>query len=480
MRITLLLVLLSGFFFVSCSEQKTKIAEEPPLSDSLQAAYNTLYFHIFYPTADLEDWLNRKLARVIVDTDIPREQGKDSVRLIVTKAKRVRLKTVGDSVDVIFPLQVEVIADKERRSGKIRQRRVTGDLDLYLNIKPDVNRNWDIISKSVLKNHLWIKEPRLVIGNTEIGIKFILDHILKKEMNTLTSALDKALEEKVNLKKGLNRTWLRIQKPMPILRTDSLKMDTHFPKDTAILYFKIDPQTVAGDIKVTKRGFIFEMAVKTRSQIHVDSRSLQEIRPIPPFNDLKGWTPDSNRLEVLATIPLSFINHELVHILEAYKYESKMIHLTVRDIKIQGSGEKIVMKLAVEGTAKGVITIVGQPVYLPDQRLLTIRELNYELETDNLLVHLLDKNLKENLLAYMSDKVILDVGKYVSVLPDYLNNTINQGRSGDKFHLNFDEILIEDIDYLVNENALQILLKCRPKFDISLKRLPVKKQLKIR
>lgn len=470
MKIALLLILLFfGISLISCTEEKKEVAEAPPVTDSLQAGYNTLYFTIFYPTADLEDWLNRKFARVIVDKDIPREQNKDSVRLIITKPKKIRLKTVGDSVDVTFPLQIEVIADKERKSGKIAQRRVTGDLDLYLNIKPDVDRNWNIISTSSLKNHVWIKEPRLLIGSTEIGIKFILDHILKKELNTLTEALDKALEEKVNLKKGLNKTWTNLQKPMPILR-----------KDSSLLYFKIDPLTVAGDIQVTRNGFLFKMAVKNRSLVHVDSLSLKKVRPLPPFHPLKTSLPDSNRLEVLATIPLSYINHELVNLLHAYKFENKVMKLTINDIKMRGSGEKIVLKLAVEGTAEGTVTVVGQPVYLADQRLLTIRELDYDLETDHLLVNLLDKNLKENLLSYLSEKVILDVGKYINDLPEYLNNTINQGRSGDKFHLNFDEIVIEGIEYLVNENDFQILLKCRPRFDISLKRLPVKKQLKIR
>lgn len=469
MKAALLSIILLGLSLISCTEEKKKIAEEPPLTDSLQAGYNTLYFTVAYPTADLEDWLNRKFARVIVDKDIPREQNKDSVRLIVTKPKRIRLKTVGDSVDVTLPLQVEIIADRERRSGKIRQRRVTGDLDLYLNIKPDVNRNWDIISKSVLKSHLWVKEPRLVIGNAEIGIKFILDHILKKELNTLTESLDKALEERVNLKRGLSRTWANLQKPMPILK-----------KDTSLLYFKIDPQTVAGDIHVTRNGFLFKMAVKTRALVHIDSGRLKNIRPLPPFNALRTSLPDSNRLEVLATVPLSYINRELVGILQQYKFENKIMKITVSDIHMRGSQEKIVLKLSVEGTTEGKITVVGQPTYLADQRLLSIRELDYDLETDHLLVNLLDKNLKENLLSYMSEKVILDVGKYVNNLPEYLNNTINQGRSGDKFHLNFEEIHIEDIEYVVNENDLQILLKCQPKFDISLKRLPVKKQLKIR
>ncbi|WP_367915353.1 DUF4403 family protein [Leadbetterella sp. DM7] len=450
-------------------EEKKTIAEAPPLTDSLQAGYNTLYFTIFYPTSDLEDWLNRKFAKVIVDKDIPRETGKDSVRLVVTKARRIRLLTTGDSVDVTFPLQVEIIADKEKKSGRISHRRVTGELDLYLNIKPDVNRNWDIISKSVLKNYEWIKKPQLVIGNAEIGIQFIADHILKKEMNALTDALDKALEEKVNLEKGLNRTWTNLQKPMPILKND-----------TSLLYFKIDPQTVAGDIKVTRKGFLFRMGVKTRALVHIDSLSLTKIRPLPPFNALKGALPDSNRLEVLATVPLSYINGELATLLQQYKYENKVMQLTVKDICMRGAAEKIVLELAVEGTAEGTITIVGQPVYLADLRVLSIRELDYDLHTDHLLVNLLDKNLKDNLLEYMRQKVVLDVGKYVNQLPDYLNNTINQGRSGEKFHLNFEEIQVENIDYLVNEDNLQILLNCRPKFNISLKRLPVRKQLKIR
>ena len=469
MKITLLLLIVIGITFLGCSESQKKLVESPPLTDSLQAGYNTLNFTIFYPTYDLEDWLNRKLAHVIVDKQIAREQNKDSVRLIITKPKKIRLKTVGDSVDVVFPLHIEIIADKERKSGKVAQRRVTGDLDLHLNIKPDVDIDWNIVSTSILKSHSWVKTPRLIIGNAEIGIKFILDHILNRELNTLTEALDKALEEKVNLKRGLSRTWARLQTPMPIRHQDS-----------SLLYFKIDPRQVAGDIQVTRKGFLFRMAVNNRALVHVDSLSLGQIRPLPPFRNLGTYRPDSNRLEVLATVPLEYINRELIRLLRPYKFENNIMKLTVSDIQMQGSAEKILLKLTVNGTAEGTITVVGQPAYLADQRLLTIRDLNYELETDHPLVNLLDKNLKTHLLNYVRERVILDVGQYITDLPEYLNNTINQGESGDKFHLIFDEIAIENIEYLVNENNFQILLKCRPKFEISLKRLPVRKQLKIR
>jgi hypothetical protein len=463
-----LILLLLACSLLGCNNEKKSLAEAPPLSDSLSAQHHTLYFTIDYPTKDLEDWLNRKFDRVIVDKDIPREN-KDSVRIIITKPNQIRLKIVGDSVDVLFPLQVEIIADKEQKSGKIKERRVSGDLDLHLNIKPDVNDQWDIIAKSVVKNHEWKKKPTLRIGNAEVGVKFIVDYLLRKEVNNLTESLDKALEEKVNLKKGINKTWQNIQKPMPIVKQDS-----------SLLYFKIDPQNISGDIKVVKTGFLFKLAVGTRAYVHVDSLSVSEAKPLPPFQKLGKFQPDSNRLEVLAKIPLKYINHELVDLLLPYNFKNKVMQLTVTNIHMRGSQEKIVLGLTVDGTAKGQITIIGQPVYESDRRILSIRELDYDLESDNVMVKIVDKNFKENLLSYVQEKVVLDVGKYVNDLPELLNNTINQGRTADKFHLNFDEIEVEDLTYIINEEELQIKLRCKPKFDLSLKRLPVKKKLKIR
>lgn len=204
-------------FLTACTRENKNIAEAPPMSDSLTAHYHKLFFEIDYPTQDLEEWLNRKFDQVIVDKYIPRDD-KDSVRLVVTKPKKIQLKIVGDSVNVLFPLDITVVADKEKKSGKVKERQVTGELNLHLNIKPDVNEHWDIVAKSVLKKHEWVRKPKLKVGNVELGIKFIVDHLLRKEVNTLTENLDKALEEKVNLKKGLIRPGLISKSPCPSSR----------------------------------------------------------------------------------------------------------------------------------------------------------------------------------------------------------------------------------------------------------------------
>jgi hypothetical protein len=468
-RYLLLLCLVSSLFLSCADKQNESLAEEAPFSYELEAENQTLYFNVFYPTRELEDWLNRKFDRVIADTYLPRNNNKDSVRLIITKPQTLHLKTVGDSVDVIFPLHIEIIADKEKKSGKIKHRKISGAIELYLNIKPDVNQDWDIISKSAINGHKWTQKPKLEFGNSFINVAFLADYILKKEVNSITKSLDEALEEKVNLKRGITRTWTNIQKPMPIVLTDSAK-----------LYFKIAPKNISGDIKITKTGFMFDLAVDTRTLVGVNPSEVADFIPLPPFKTLKKMRPDSNKLDVLTTIPLSFINHEIVHIVKNYNYENAIMDISISDIKMRGAADKIVLDLSVTGTTEGKVTLVGKPDYNIEKQILSIKELNYSLETNHVVINLLDKKLKENLIQYISEKVVLDLGKYIDNLPDYLNETVNQGRSSEKFHLNFSDIKLESIDYVVNQTDLQILAKCRPKFDISLKRLPVKKKLKIR
>lgn len=467
-RYVLLLVLMS-FYFLACTNQKEEnLSNEAPFSHELEAKYQSLKFNVVYPTEELEDWLNRKFDRVIADTYLPRNN-KDSVRLIITKPDKLKISTVGDSVDVTFPLHVEIIADKEKKSGKVKNRKILGALELYLNIKPDVNQDWDIISKSILKDHKWTKTPKIELGESQINVAFLANHILKKEVNKLTLALDEALKEKVTLKKGITRTWNNIQKPMPIILVDSAK-----------LYFKIDPRTIFGNIRIVKQGFIFDLVVETRALVHTESSELSTIRPLPPFKSLRKMSPDSNKLDVLTTVPLSYVNYELVHIVKDYNYKNALFDISIKDIKMRGAADKVMLNLEIEGTATGQITMEGKPHYDVNTQIFSIKDLNYDLQTDHVLVSMLDQNLKENLIQYISEKVILDLSGYIENLPNYLNTSLNQGRTADKFYLNFSDIQLENIEYVVNHTDLQILVKCRPQFDISLKRLPVRKKLKIR
>ncbi len=457
MRVVLLLVVIA---FLGCRREETHLREVSYGAEDMEARMHRLWFPVYYPIEELEDWLNRKFDRVIADTYLPFKG--DSISLIVRKPGRIQLFLAGDSVDVVFPLQIEITEDREGKSGKKVRRRLTGALNLYLNIKPDVSRDWELLTTTNFQGYTWTERPRLETGGMKLGVKFIADYLLRNELRDLPALLDDALREKVDLKKGISRTWTNLQKPFPLYRADS----------TTTLWFKIEPDSLWGDIRISRKGLIFQLAVDARARVHRDSTRFLPVRPLPHFKPLAHIESDSNRLEVLAVVPLEIVNQVLKKVGNSYSGP-----LTVSDIKMRGSGKKLAFDLQTGGSSPAALRVIATPQYDTENLTLVITRPDYDLATEHKVLNAVDKRFREEILRYLDKKVILDMGEYTNDLPGFLNGTLNEGN--EKFQLHFSEIQVENIRHATNESDLLIWFSCKPRFEITLKKLPVKKRLKI-
>jgi len=452
--------------FPGCTGKDQDLRETHTDTRDIMARPRRLWFPVFYPVKELEDWLNRKFDRVIADTSIPFKN--DSLSLTVSKPGRIELLMVGDSVNVLFPLEVEIIDDREKKSGRKIYRKITGALNLYLNIKPDVSPQWEISTHTELKGYEWKQRPRLETGGLKIGVKLIADYLLRNELGDLTRALDDALREKVDLKKGISRTWINLQKPVPVYRSDS-----------TTLWFGIEPDSLWGDIKGNPDGLVFNLAVNTRARVHRDSTRFSPYKPLPDFRPLMQMKQDSNTLEILATIPMEVVNRELKRVGRDFSSNRALAFPEISDIKLRGYGRKVALDMQTEGEARAALTIVGTPEYDMKSRTLVITNPDYDLDTDHKVLNALDKGFRDGILRYLEKKAILDIGEYMNGLPEYLNGAINEGNHSDKFQLHFSEIEVKDIRHATSKSELLIWLSCKPRFEITLKKLPVRKKVRI-
>lgn len=459
-------IMLMAAVFLGCNSKDQNLRETHTGTADMVARSHRLWFPVTYPVKELEDWLNRKFDRVIADTFIPFKN--DSLSLTVSKPGRIQLFMTGDSVNVLFPLEVEIIDEREKKSGRKIYRKVTGALNLYLDIKPDVSPNWEIRTRTVLKGYEWKERPRLETGGLKIGVKFIADYLLRNELDDLTQELDDALREKVNLKKGISRTWISLQKPLPVYRLDS-----------ATLWFGIEPDSLWGNIKVSPDGLVFNLAVDARARVHRDSAQFSPYKPLPDFRPLRQMQQDSNTLEILATIPLEVVNRELKRLGREYSSGSRLAFSEIIDIKMRGHGKKVAFDLQTGGNTAAALTVVGTPAYDAESRTLVVTNPDYDLDTDHKVLNALDKGFRDGILRYLEKRAVLDIGEYMNDLPGYLNGTINKGDHSDMFQLLFSEIEVKDIRHATHESELLIWLSCKPRFGITLKKLPVKKKVKI-
>ncbi|MCY1375199.1 hypothetical protein D9M69_625940 [compost metagenome] len=151
----------------------------------------------------------------------------------------------------------------------------------------------------------------------------------------------------------------------------------------------------------------------------------------------------------------------------------------ISDITMRGYGKKVAFDLQTGGSTPVTLTVVGTPEYDPENRVLVITHPDYDLDTDHRVLNAVDKRFREGILRYLEMKAILDIGEYIDHLPEFLNGTINEGNHSDKFQFLFSEITAENIRYAANESEFLIWLSCKPRFEITLKKLPVKKKVRI-
>lgn len=456
MRFSALLFLV---LVLGCRREAPRYQEVNYGAAEREAHFRTLWFPVYYPLEELEDWLNRKFDRVIADTYVPFKG--DSLLFTVKKPGRIGLFVAGNSVDVVFPLEIEITEDREGKDGRKIYRQVSGGLTLYFNIRPNVSSEWEILTTTTFQGYNWTRRPRLEIGGFKLGVKFIADYLLRNELEDLPQQLDEVLREKVNLKNAIGRTWYKLQKPFPLYAADS-----------TTLWFKIDPDQLWGDIHVGRKGLLFQLAVNTRALVHSDSTRFSSYRPLPDFQPLATMQPDSNRLEVRVAIPLQVVNHVLKRL--AGEFRGPRV---ISDIKIRGLGQKLALDLQVAGSS--TITVVGTPQYDRHQGTLLITRPDYDLESEHKVLNAVDKRFREEILRYLDKKVLLDIRAYADNLPQFLNSTLNEGNHANQFELYFSSIEVENMYHATEQSELLIWFSCKPQFEITLKKLPAKKKVRI-
>ena len=95
-------------------------------------------------------------------------------------------------------------------------------------------------------------------------------------------------------------------------------------------------------------------------------------------------------------------------------------------VQLYGYGTKAVVRLAFDGSAKGVIYLIGTPSYDPIRNVLTVPDLDYTLETKNLLLKLTNWTESERLRADLRSRLTLKVDKQVAVVRATAASALNR------------------------------------------------------
>jgi hypothetical protein len=232
-----------------------------------------------------------------------------------------------------------------------------------------------------------------------------------------------------DVKPMLTEAKARIEKPINLPVGDA-----HGCASLRVLGVQANPTIFEGGIQK-------DIAIMVAPSVAFPCGPAAATQPLPPLADVQGLPPGSFTLPIPIVVDYSEITKALASALKAGKYyfSKQYPKLYVSDPSVSASGDTLLVKFRVQGTAPGVsstplnetITLSGRPSVT--NNLLTVPDLDLGAEAKSLLAKLklpaADANAIRDLARGAAN---IDISQRLQPLQGGLSTELNFGSSKDK------------------------------------------------
>jgi hypothetical protein len=243
----------------------------------------------------------------------------------------------------------------------------------------------------------------------------LLNNVLTANLNKLVSSVDSRIAQISNFREICNAGWTKLQEPIKLDSTIWLLINPVVP---CIAPFSGTGQSVSTSIGVVAKPKI----------VFGQKPSLQNT-PLPEF-DLNS--PQSGSHVVLeGNLPFDIASKILSQKLVGNKYIASKFGVNIDEVLIYGSGETTVLKLDVSGDIHGSIYLTGTPYYEISNDSLFIKNLDYSIETKNILANSADWLLHPGFRQMIAEQTHWGLGGQITAAKEKIISFLNpqQGKS---------------------------------------------------
>lgn len=388
----------------------------PTINDNFMD-YKAQLSHINIPITisikDVETMINKEYNGVIYeDMDFDNNKN-DDLKIKVTKRSKIIAGTMDEQVKVIIPLHIwaskqvrQTVLGKEFKQAADTEFEVT--IVYYIDLK--IKSNWELESTTTGK-FKWDKKPYVSVAGVSIPLESQIEAPLKEQVDAIAKDIDKAIKDAIDLKAIGNEAWSMAQEPMLMDATTN-----------AWLY--INPTAVfVTPLKLKSSQATFDLGISTyvTNTIGTDKKEVKQSK----LPNLKIVTAIPNNFEVALSAIAGYdeiktiLNTQFAN--QTYTYEDQTI--TITEMDFIGSADKVIIKVGIDGQVKkgilkkgvrGALFLEGIPYYDSTDMSIKIRDLEYTLDTKDVLLKtakwLSDKKIK----ALMAENLVFPVGDQIA------------------------------------------------------------------
>ncbi|MDR3666104.1 MAG: DUF4403 family protein [Ignavibacteriaceae bacterium] len=237
----------------------------------------------------------------------------------------------------------------------------------------------------------------------------LLNSALTSNLNNLVSSVDSRIAQISNFRDICSTGWTRLQEPIKLDSTIWLMVNPVVPC--------IAPFSGSGLSVSTSIGIV------AKPMIVFGQKPSVQITPLPELN-LNAPRAGSH-VVLEGNLPFDIASKIISQKLVGNKFVASKFGVNIEEALIYGSGETTVLKLDVSGDIQGSIYLTGTPYYEIANDSLYIKNLDYSIETKNILANSADWFLHSGFRQMISEQTHWELGGQIAAAKEKMSLFLN-------------------------------------------------------
>jgi hypothetical protein len=234
--------------------------------------------------------------------------------------------------------------------------------------------------------------------------------LVQKLMDGAAPQIDEKIREAAQLRRHVADVWEDAQQPIQAAKG---------------VYLVLQPESIAATKPTGKGTSISTVVTLTlRPRVVVGDAPPVAVKPLPDGGDPspgRGF-----RIALVAELPYETANEILAKKLVGRVFEVKGHTVKVRGARLYGGGSGVVLAVKVAGDARGELYFVGTPVFDPATQVVSVPDLDYSVESRELLPNVADWLLYDDLRDQMRAAAHFEIGDRVEKIRRDVDAALNR------------------------------------------------------
>lgn len=428
----------------------------PKPNESYKAAEITLpvsnvAIPVSFSKANLLAEINGRLDGLIYE-DMDRSD--DNLQVKVWKTKPMTMDFEGSDIRYNVPIKVWLNGSFGILGFSVSSV-MEAEMAMMFTTSFTFSKDWKLIPKTSLTGYEWIKDPVATMGRMRFPVSFIADKALTNSKGDICSSIDQNLLEGLNLGSVVNQITAAARRPM-LINSDYNIWLVLVPQKISVSPFTSTETTVT-----TTFG------LKAVSEIVV-GKKMPELWLDYPKPELIMGNGTDKFLNISFGVDIPFSEAEALFSKQIVGKTFSKGRRTVRvdSLRIYGSGDKVVIGAQLSGSLNGWIYFKGITAFNSTTRSVEFHNLDYELETRNILHRSASWLFRSSILNSLKESMVFPVGPELDRTLTDINNNLIQNRNIKNLELNgkISELAIDQIHLI--PDSFRVIVKAKGEISV--------------